>query len=357
VESIFESIFRRRSVAVVSYCLCAVIVFTMWVWGADTPSTAINDDPRTALSGLLEGTANNPFVQRALVPLLTQGLYRILPETAWFSVRSALMAIPKVQKETARLGWETSYLPKYLIAFSLAFLSLFLFMFVFRALYRQFYETTAGVVNAVPLVALIALPPFFHVGTHYIYDFPALLFFTWGILLILRRDWKWFYPVYFLGCLNKETSVFLVAAYLILHGRKDARATLLAHIFAQLGIFALVKSVLILTFRNNPGGSLEFHLWFNLGQMLHPYSIGALGITLIAATLFFYDLEKKPPAAKRLAWLAVPFCLIALVFGYYGEIRAFYELFPIALVLMSHTVFYTIWKIPFRCQAAYQGKE
>lgn len=325
-------------VVAVTYGATAVFVFAIWVWGADTVSTSLNGDPRSPLAGLINGTAHKPFVQRALVPIVTRGLCGVIPASCKEWVSNSLMASAKFRKEAARLGWEVQAIPEYLIALTLALASLAAFPFVVRSLFVFLYDSEKLVADLVPLGILLGLPPFFLVGTHYIYDFPALFFFTTGFVLLVQRRWSLFYPVYALGCVNKETMVLLIVAMLLVHRHGMPRMKLLVHVLAQLVVFGIIESALLLAFRDNPGTSMELHLFGNIHNFLLPYSFEAGLLLVLFWVLVFHDFPNKHPVLKRALWLALPFGLLTFVFGWMSEIRALYEIYPICALLIAHTI-------------------
>jgi hypothetical protein len=330
-----------------AYAAAAFLVFAIWVWGADTEMQAVNGDPRSTLDGLINGTAYNPFVQRALVPFLTRTVIETIPASMRDTFRERWSAIPKVQKEADRLGWDLRFLPEYLVAFFFSFLALLLFPFVLRALLASLYVADDRLLSLVPLGALFALPPFFFIGTHYIYDFPALLFFTLGILLMVRRAWGLYYVVYVIGCFNKETMVLLLLPLLLIYWKTYSRRQLITHAGLHLILFAAIKGSLMALYANNPGGTLEFHLFGNIHKLLMPYSLGTLLCTVIIALLIFFDFPAKHPVLRKSAWLAAPFLLLMFCFAWIDEGRDLYEVFPIYALLMAHTVLFSLLKKPY----------
>jgi len=319
------------------YVAAAAFVFTAWIWGADTPSTALNGDPRSTLAGLIDGTSYRPFVQRALVPVLTRGIVSVIPVSARAALTDGLMGSQKFRKEAARLGWDTSRLPEYCVALFFAFAALAAFPFILRSLFRTLYETDARLTDQIPLGVLLGLPLFFGVGTHYVYDFPALLLFTAGLLLIVRRDWALFYPVYAIGCLNKETTVLLALATLLIWRKSMPARQLTAHAVAQIVIFAAVEFALTIAFGANPGSALEFHLFGNIHNLLLPYTLEWSFFALLIGMLIFYDIERKHEVLKACAWLILPFGLLMLLFAWMSELRDMYEIYPVFALLIAHT--------------------
>ena len=327
-----------RLPAGILYVATAAFVFALWIWGADTQSTSLNGDPRSTLAGLIDGTAYRPFVQRVLVPVLTRGVVSVIPASARAALSDALLSSAKFRKESARLGWDTLRLPEYCVALLLAFAALAAFPFVLRSLFRTLYETDAGLTNLVPLAALLGLPPFFGVGTHYVYDFPALLLFTAGLLLIVRRDWTLFYPVFAIGCLNKETTVILVLATILIWGRSLPSRRLALHAAAQALIAGAVAYALASAFSANPGSSVEFHLYGNIHNLLIPYTLEGAFFTILVAVLVLYDFKRKHPVLRACAWLIVPFAALMFLFAWMQELRDVYEVYPVFALLIAHTL-------------------
>jgi len=326
-----------RLPAGILYLAAAAFVFMVWVWGADTPLTALNGDPRSTLAGLIDGTASRPFVQRVLVPVLTRGVVGVIPASARAGFSDALMGSQKFRKESARLGWDTSRLPEYFVALLLSFAALATFPFILRSLFRTLYETDAGLTNLIPLGVLLGLPLFFGVGTHYVYDFPALLLFTAGVLLIVRRDWSLFYPVYAIGCLNKETTVLLALATILVWRRSMPARHRALHAGVQVAIFGAVEYALTIAYAANPGSALEFHLFGNIHNLLLPYTLEWAFFALLIGMLVFYDIERKHEVLRACAWLIVPFGLLMFLFAWMSELRDMYEIYPVFALLIAHT--------------------
>lgn len=330
------------------YTLAAAVVFLVWVWGADSPSTSLNGDPRSTLSDIIYGRAHSPFVQRVLVPLLTRSLHSLLPADTWDSTESFFLSIPKFQREMDRLGWEREYLSEYLIALGIACASLVGFVFLLRRFWSLFYATSEDVTNTVPLLGLGALPPFFHVGTHYIYDFPNLFLFTLGLYFMVRSRWGIFYAVYILGCMNKETTLFLSIAFLLVHARAMNPPLLIRHFALQLGIWIPIKAALMLVFMGNPGRSLEFHLFGNIDYLLHGYTATMLLVATTILTVISYNFRQKHFLLQRLCWLLAPFGLSMFIFAAVTEVRDLLEIYPIFLFLVLHTLLFSLFMIPYR---------
>jgi hypothetical protein len=347
----FGALIRNRTVVSGLYCLTAAFIFLMWIWGAETSQTSINGDARSTLSDILQGTAHKPYVERVLIPILTNTVYKIIPKSVSSNISSSLLSSSKYQKESTRLGWDNDFIPQYIIALAWAFLALAAFPFVMRSLVVELYDVSAEVCNVLPIAALLVLPVFFHTGTHYIYDFPALLFFTTGLLLVLKRKWFLFYAVFCAGCLNKETMVFLLLVILLFNWRTMDRRVLSIHLISLLLIFIIIKTSLTFYFSGNPGSAVEFHLFANIHKLLMPYTLLHIFVAGIILYLLIKDHSKKPQFLRQSLWLFLPFALTVFVFACIDEIRDLYEIFPICFLLMSHTLLFSILKIPYQLRS------
>src|SRR5467141_3903723 len=59
-------------------------------------------------------------------------------------------------------------------------------------------------------LSVYAILPFNYFNLpYYPYDVPSVVFFTLGLILIHDRNWVWFYPLFGIATLNRETSIFL----------------------------------------------------------------------------------------------------------------------------------------------------
>lgn len=103
-------------------------------------------------------------------------------------------------------------------------------------------------------------------GLYYPYDIPSLTFFAAGIILFMQKKWSWFYPVFILACLNRESASFISLGGFLLSlqiGKSTFFETLssniriLLHVLAQAGIWLTLRLILSYAFYNNPGEFFE----------------------------------------------------------------------------------------------------
>ena len=103
-------------------------------------------------------------------------------------------------------------------------------------------------------------------GLYYPYDIPSLTFFAAGIILFLQRKWLWFYPVFFLACLNRESACFItVGGFLLTCQIGESKIfdfiksnrKIVTHVITQACIWLVLRVILSYIFRDNPGEFFE----------------------------------------------------------------------------------------------------
>ena len=112
-----------------------------------------------------------------------------------------------------------------------------------RAAIAFFYAPPTWLKDLLPLLGLIFLPVFYRY-VNYDYDLPQVFLFTWGLLLLAKRRWRSFYPVFALGAFSKETTLLLVVIHILGHASKMPARLLMGHATAQLAVLAAVRGLL-----------------------------------------------------------------------------------------------------------------
>jgi hypothetical protein len=79
-------------------------------------------------------------------------------------------------------------------------------------LFAGLFWDSLQILDLVGVSAVLALLPFM-IYSKRVYDLSALFLFTLGLLLLAKGRWGWFLLVYLLGCLNKETTLFLTLVF------------------------------------------------------------------------------------------------------------------------------------------------
>jgi hypothetical protein len=297
----------------------------------------INHYPPSLFDKTIDGTAHKPYVLRALVPVTIRVVAMVVPESIHSSLTEAAKASPLREVLTTLDKIPPELCTEFLIAFLFMLGALLAFLLVLRDLFETLFESPREFAWKVPLMALLLLPPFFRY-TSFVYDFPAVFFFTFGLSLMFRRQWTAYLVVFLLSCLNKETTILLTMVFwLNFRGGEIPDRQFRGLLLSQIGAFILTKAALGYVYRGNEGGTLEFHLIDHNIDLLQPYD-PSVGIAyLVLFLLLTYRWSEKPLFLRRALWIAAPLFGLTVFLGYFDELRDYYELFPIMLLLVAHS--------------------
>lgn len=332
---------RRRAAVALLYVVATTWVGLEWL-GVDLvrrqarPVLAIGG---TTLPATVHGTAPRPYVLRTLVPTAVRLVRAAIPEAAALRWRAAIASDPRIAWRLSLARWEPEFVLEYLIAAALAHALLVAFALAMRELHACLDPTPGWRREVTALAAVLSLPFFFRVGSHFLHDPATLLFFALGLALVERRRLRLLYPLLVLAMLNKETAGLLVAVFAVRWFRAMPRRAWLAHTAALAATAAAARAFLLWVFRENPGAPF---LW-NAGKNLRLFERDgvdlptvALAGLLLAAVAVRWSREHPLPKAALAALppLAAAYALV----GVYGEIRVFYEMVPAGIVWVVNGV-------------------
>ena len=187
-------------------------------------------------------------------------------------------------------------------------------------------------------------------GLYYPYDIPSLTFFAAGIILFLQKKWLWFYPVFILACLNRESACFItLGGFLLTLQIGESKFVdilklnrrMISQVIAQAGIWLALRLILSYACRGNPGeffeqphSMIDFIAKIWNGEAHWAMQNPRLFLTLFAGIwivplLYWKNLNQS---AKRLLLLGLIY-LLALVFrSNMMETRVYNELNVIVTV-------------------------
>ena len=188
-------------------------------------------------------------------------------------------------------------------------------------------------------------------GLYYPYDIPSLTFFAAGVILFQQKKWLWFYPVFLLACLNRESACFISLGGFLLTlqiGRKSnfveilkSNKSMLAQVIAQAGIWLALRLILSYAFRNNPGeffekphSMIDFIAKIWSGEAHWAMSNPRWFLTLFAGVWVvpFLYWKNLNPSAKRFLGLGLIYLLVLVFRSNMMETRVFNELNVIVTV-------------------------
>lgn len=294
---------------------------------------SLQNIPRARLPDMVYGTAHRPFVYRALVPGMVRVITPVLPEDAFQDssfVRSAF----------ALFDWEMPYAREYMVSFALIYLGFFAFAWAVRALITSLYGTQVIYGYMVSIAAVFLLIAFWSGGyTNYIYDIATLALTTYALALLVRQRWTVYLFVFLLACINKETTILLAFIFALHYFRRMERRRFAVLFGTQIVIFAAVKGALTLAFSSTPGSIAEVHLAENLQRLaLVPILPEATLMLVCLSVLILYRWREKPVFLKHALWMLPPLFILGMVSGMIDEYRIFYEVYPVVLLLVAHSV-------------------
>lgn len=174
------------------------------------------------LQKVYEGSAPTPFQYRILVP----GLMRL----AAAAVHALNGMIPDIKN----------------MAFVFTLVAILAYIWGGRRLLfavcgksRQVDAYSMILLLVLPFTCVLPLQRY-----HYISDIPSIAFFCWGIFLIHQRKLGWFYPLYIIATLNRETSCFLTVIFFVTQWGNGRRLNTTIHCVVQMLIWVVIKLLL-----------------------------------------------------------------------------------------------------------------
>ena len=300
----------------------------------------INEYEPAKFVAMVEGTAHQPWVHRALLPLTTRGLSALVSEETRASLTAAIENRHLARRTFERLHWEAEQAHRYLIAAVLMLLSYvgFAHYTARLAIVTCALGDTPATRATIGVAALLGLPPFF-LYTSFPYDPPQLFLFTLALYLLATHQVRPLAVLFVPCCLNKETAILLIPiAAITLRdalSRRQYRALLAWLVLA----YVAIKLALVAAFRSNPGSVAELHgLDHNVHWLTRPWTLPDVVAWSVCAFFFLY-LWREKPRFLRVSFVCTlpPLVALALLFGYVDEWRGYYEAYPVAVALAADT--------------------
>ena len=294
---------------------------------------------RSRLVDMVHGTAYRPYVSRVLVPGVARLGVAALPsgiEDALTRTFAAWTWRPA--------GWLPAFATEYTLVLVIMSVSLIGFAAALRDLFDALFSTRPVVRSAAALIALACVPAFLGPFSRQIYDFTTLWLFTLALALMVRSRWTAFAVLFPLACLNKETSILLTLVFAVhFYRNRDGLSSvaferLLAY---QLLVFVAIRASVAYAFRNNPGGAVELHLFdHNQYVLSHPQEMSKrLPLLVGVALVGVWGWRRKPSFLRHALLVLAPALLImGVTVGQIDEIRAYYEIYPVVVLLVAESV-------------------
>ncbi len=211
-----------------------------------------------------------------------------------------------------------------LLAWIFDFFAIVLAVIGFRRYLRAWLSAYSSSFGALLLYVLLLLHYLFTPPSQrilYPYDLPALAFIALGLVFGRERNWKFYYPLFFFACLNRESACLLTLGHTAatLNGWKMPGWW--PHLTAQFLIWCGSWVGLRYLFQGNPGVIFEDHLAMNIMRLISSSSWVLLPISLGYLILVSW---RRIPAYLKKQLLTVPFLFSLMVFvGNIDEFRVY----------------------------------
>jgi len=334
------SIFRRleRAGLLLLWSGTLLFVFSLWLF----QEGAFNSHAGTGMDRLVEGGAQRPYSARLLVPWMARAAVAPWsPESRSEAIDGFLSTRPGIAAWLETRDIPRRHGPETFAMLCIDFLVLVGFAICIHGLAGGLFVASKRIVSTAPALALLFLPLFYGVGTHQVWDFPALFFSAAALLAIDRRAPIALAAILAFGTLNKETMALALLVYLIPSYRRALGGRWYRFLALHAGTVVAARAVALAYSSPAAGISssnnyLRSYLADNLFEIARaPFLLEAerTATVLFFALLVFAGLRRKPALLLEVAPVALPFLALYLWGGLWGEIRAVYELYPILFLM------------------------
>lgn len=311
-----------------------VAVFVLWIHLVDPDVTGFF---AARFDEMIYGTAFKPYVYRALICWLVRYTVAIWPPALKQSATWAATHHRWLSALLSSAHFDPSSFPEALTVVVYMYISLLLFAGAVRNLVNTLYDASPLVAEVVAVVALVGLQTMFNYQ-NYIYDFPTIALFAVGLQLLAQQRFYLFFVVYSIGLFSKETVVLLGLAFALDQWRVMEIKKFAGTLAALGAVFVASRLVLNALYSRNLGDYLLDQLTNHNVALLHSYPPSSLATAGLFAIVVFGHWYEKPLFARKALWLVVPLLSSCLFFGFLDELRDYYEVYPIVLVLGAMTV-------------------
>jgi len=192
---------------------------------------------------------------------------------------------------------------------------------------------------------------------YYPSDIPSIYFMAFGLLFLLQKKWLLYYIILIIGTFNRETTLFLVIAYIATQFNSLDNKQFYKSVGLQLVIWSGIKIGLWLLYHGNNGAG-AFSLYHNselseytisflnsrfysnlmmFSQMKDASSFTSIGAFLLIPSIY-YALQLNNSFVKRTLWVFPIFFGIMLLVGNLNEFRIYGELIPLIWGIVGATI-------------------
>lgn len=283
------------------------------------------------LTWLVSGEGHLPYQHRVLVPYVAGALQKLGLGTALQPVFSPL-ALDQV---ATALDTPPDLAAIFLL---IEIGSLWGMLLAFRALAARCGSgEAASRIGALVLAALLLLPQFLSPTERLWYpsDVPAVLVVVLGYLALFCARPRLFDVVFLLGCLNRETSLFLLPVLLLLPSQVSGSKRPVIHAAALALAWAAIKAGIFFAFRGNHGYPIHPNIFLNIEILSSTRgALVSVAVATVCAAVVVAVIRRGADVKVQAALKASVLLLGATLFaGKLDEFRVYSELAPVAVLV------------------------
>lgn len=286
---------------------------------------------------MIRGAAFKPYVYRALIGWIVRYTVALWPGSLKDAAISVATHDRRLEGLLRATRFDPDYFPESVTAVAVMFVSLLLFARAVRELFKTLYEASPLASEVVALVALIGLQTMFNYQ-NYIYDFPTIALFSLGLQLLAQERFSAFFAVYLVGLFSKETVVLLAVVFVLNQWRVMAVKRFAGLSLALCAGFGASRLFLNFLYSRNLGEYLLPQFVEHNLTLLHSYPPSSLVTAGLFAVVVFGHWGEKPIFARNALWIVAPLLASCLCFGFLDELRDYYEVYPVVVLLGAMSV-------------------
>lgn len=324
----------RRLWSLLAFCLA--VPFAVW----RMENSAVYEG--AALPLLVSGGGHLPYQYRALVPLLV----RLLSQVGAGGVLESRLLPFGLGRVSAAVGAPQDLAAIFL---SIEILSAWGLLVSFRALAARFVDgevlpTVSSIALLVATLGVQQLSP--SSALWYPSDIPAMLVVVLSYLALFSGRIAAFYPLFVIGCLNRETVLFLLPLVALLPADVSRARWPWLHVSALFFVWGGIKTAMFFAYRGNHGYPVHPNIFVNLETLSSPAgAAAALGAACVLVALSVRALRRSGDARLKAALGAATLFLVSILFaGKLDEFRVYLELLPLVVLVLLATFSCSSWR-------------
>lgn len=318
-----------------SLCFAAAIILVLVIAYSHMTNTQMLTERASRLELSMDGTAEEPFAHRILIPVSIRTMVSITPEPLLRAMEHwgaplGKKLLPPDMPATSR--------PVYYYYFALlSVCSLLIYGVLSRRLFEDLFGRNRFFGPLIPSIALVLLLPFQARQLAHLYDFGVLVLMSALLYAMAAERHRLFLLLFAVSCFNKETTVLITIAYALYFFDRIPRRRFLTFVSIQLLLFIVIYGGLRYHFHTNPGAWIDYHwrgqFWWLVGLQFPDYSN-----FIVWLLLFSYRWGEKPIFLRRTAVLLVANAVLFIYGGFPGELRNFYESVPLLTLFVCRNL-------------------